>query len=194
MNARRAVVSALAPRPSSPDARPQVPISFPLRLRPTPYIEQHGFRGANHFLLTCLVLVVPCVPASHGFHTSWPLYVFHTSKSLHYIRPARTGRPTQMWVDSICPTHVWILYIPATRGPSTSWPLYGFHTSKSHVDSIRPGYLDSVRPNQVWILYVPLIRDVPHVPLILSIPYVPPKRGFHIFSVHLWHLSPSVGP
>lgn len=146
-------------------------------------------------LLTCLVLVVPCVPATSGSHTSWPLCGFHTSKShVHYIRPAHTGRPTRTWVDSIRPTHVWILYIPAMRGSHTSWPLYGFHMSKPHVDSIRPGQLDSIRPNQVWILYVPLIWDVPHVPLILWIPYVPPKCGFHMFSVRLWHLSPSVGP
>lgn len=122
----------LALRPSSPDARPQVPISFPLRLRPTPYIEQHGFRDAIHFPAHLLgprcsvrpglawipyvlaIVWIPYVQATHGFYTSQP--------SVDSIRPAHTGCPTHptQFMDSICPNQVWNPYVQGPCGSCMS--------------------------------------------------------------------------
>lgn len=182
MTARRAVVSALAPRPWSPDARPRVPISFPLRLRPTPYIEQHGFRGAIHFPAHLLgprcsvrpgdewiayvlaTVWIPYVQVTRALYTSRSYRTSHTDVGGFYTSHPRVDsiHSGHAWISYVLAT-VWISYVQATRGFYTSWPI-GLHTSQPSVDSIRPThmgrptrpahFMDSICPTQVWIPYV----------------------------------------
>lgn len=177
----------LAPRPSSPDAWPRVPISFPLCLRPTPYIEQHGFRGAIHFPAHLLgprcsvrpglawipyVLAIVWIPYVQVIRA---LYTFCSYGTSHMdVGGFYTFQPL---VDLIRPGHCMDSLCPSTRGFYTSWP-FGLHVSQPSVDSIHPAHMD--------------------VPLSLWIPYVPPTCGFYTFRapvgpVRQWHLSPSVG-
>lgn len=130
MNARRAVVSALALRHSSPDARPRVPISFPLRLRPTPYIEQHGFQGAIHF----------------------PAHLLGPRCS---VRPGHAWIPYVLaivWIPYIQVTRA--LYTSCSYRTS-HMDVGGFYTFWPCVDLICPGHcMDSIRPSYTCILNV----------------------------------------
>lgn len=159
MTARRAVVSALAPRPWSPDARPRVPISFPLRLRPTPYIEQHGFRGAIHFPAHLLgprcsvrpgderiayvlaTVWIPYVQVTRALYTSRSYRTSHTDVGGFYTSHPRVDsiHSGHAWISYVLAT-VWISYVQATRGfyyVLANWTPYvptkcGFYTSHSY--------------------------------------------------------------
>lgn len=97
-----------------------------------------------------------------GFYTSWPFGLHASQSSADSIYPAQTGRPTcpTRFMDSVRPTHVWILYVQGPCGScmsvafepecqtleSSLRSLYGWNTSWSRVDSIHRTLMDSILP------------------------------------------------